>query len=70
MTIKNGKGITKARPKQVNKRDAVSSKTVARKALEAVLAHHDRPITAAEARRMNDIIKADRLAPELRPRRR
>ncbi|WP_032769780.1 hypothetical protein [Streptomyces sp. CNS654] len=34
------------------------------------LAHYDRPITTAEARRMNEIIKADRPGPDLRPRRR
>nr|WSS73674.1 hypothetical protein OG491_36225 [Streptomyces sp. NBC_01175] len=47
---------------------ATKSRRVAR--LEEALAHHSRPITTVEARRMNKIIKADRPAPELRPRRR
>ncbi|MFD3945535.1 hypothetical protein [Streptomyces sp. NPDC058579] len=60
----------KKRPKQINKRGVDAAKVMARKELEAALAHHDRPITAAEAKRMMELIRADRPTPELRPRRR
>jgi hypothetical protein len=70
MAGKSIKTMVKERPKRINKRDAAPRRLSARQALEAALAHHDRPITAAEARRMNKIIRADRPAPELRPRRR
>uniref|UniRef100_A0AAU2JZ37 Uncharacterized protein n=1 Tax=Streptomyces sp. NBC_00049 TaxID=2903617 RepID=A0AAU2JZ37_9ACTN len=72
VTIAVGKTSTKKRPKKINKRDAAAleAKTSYKARLEAALAHHKRPITADEARRMNEIIKADRPTPELRPRRR
>ncbi|WP_331763653.1 hypothetical protein OH738_40940 (plasmid) [Streptomyces hirsutus] len=73
VTIKAGaaKAMTKVRAKQTNAADVVG-KTKTRKTvrLEEALAHHNRPITTAEARRMNEIIRADRPVPELRPRRR
>jgi hypothetical protein len=74
VTIKAGKtkAATTVRVKQKNTTAPGAYKTKPRKLdrMAAALAHHDRPITTAEARRMNEIMKADRPAPELRPRRR
>lgn len=70
VSSKAGKILVKTRTKAINRRDAAPSKAARKALVEAALAHHDRPITAAEARRMNEIIKADRPVPPLRPRRR
>ncbi|MFI0270798.1 hypothetical protein [Streptomyces luteogriseus] len=74
LTIKAGKtkAATTVRAKRKNPTDPGLDKTKPRRSdrIAAALAHHDRPITTAEARRMNEIMKADRPVPELRPRRR
>lgn len=62
------KVITKLRTKRKNAGEVIKPPSVVR--LEEALAHYNKVITAAEARRMNEIIEADRAAPELRPRRR
>jgi hypothetical protein len=74
LTIKAGKNkpASTVRAKRKNATDLGPDKTKPRRSdrVEEALAHHDRPITTAEARRMNEIMKADRPVPELRPRRR
>ncbi|MEV7445670.1 hypothetical protein AB0O22_31810 [Streptomyces sp. NPDC091204] len=69
-TVKAGKTkvITKLRTKRKNTGDTVKSPSTVR--LEEALAHYNKVITTAEARRMNEIIEADLPTAELRPRRR
>ncbi|MGW5736573.1 MULTISPECIES: hypothetical protein [Streptomyces] len=74
LTIKAGKikAAPTVRAKGKNATDLGLGKTKTRRPdrVAAALAHHNRPITTAEARRMSEIVKADRPVPELRPRRR